>query len=327
MSSKFYILAIDGGGFRGAYSAYVLKRIEEKWGLDWRAQFDMFAGTSTGAIIAAGLACGLSARTLFGLYAEHGRKIFSRRWFAKVDPFGVIGLCASRYSTRHLAAKLREEFGDAQLGQITVPLVLPAVDIGSGQVHVFKSAYDDDFVRDPQVLVVDAVLASCAAPTFFDPHIVEPYRLADGGLWANNPALIAAVEAKRRLGVQLGDIRILSIGTGKSRRFYHRRSHWFVDAFWNSWRGWGFATRWGSSRFIDLLLNLQADTAHNILKLLLQTNGTEPEQILRINFESDKDLPMDSPRKLDDWARQADTDFTHNAAKISEFLKLSGGVT
>ena len=327
MRNRFYILAIDGGGFRGAYSAHFLKRIEEEWRLDWLTQFDMFAGTSTGAIIAAGLACGLTAGTLYDLYAEHGRSIFGRRWFARLDPFGFTGLFASRYSNRKLQARLRQEFGEKRLGQITVPLILPAVDIGNGQVHVFKSAYDKGFVRDPEVLVVDAVLASCAAPVFFDPHIVEPYRLADGGLWANNPALVAAVDAKRRLGVQFADLRILSIGTGKSKTFYSRKSGWFIDTFWNAWRGWGFATRWGSSKFIDLLLNLQADTAQNMLKLLLQTDGEEPEQLLRINFESDNCLPLDSPRKLHDWVRQADSDFTHKAAKVRDFLQFSGGAS
>lgn len=324
MSDKFYILSIDGGGFRGAYSAYILKRMEEEWAIDWQKQFDMFAGTSTGSIIAAGLAYGLTAEKLYDLYARHGKTIFEKRWFARLDPFGLTGLVASRYNSKKLSSYLHDEFGEARLGEISVPLIIPAVDIGSGGVHVLKSRYDQGFYRDPKVRVADAVLASCAAPTFFNPHIVENYSLIDGGLWANNPALVATIDAKRRCGINLSDLRILSVGTGKSKKLYERSSGWFRDNLLHRWQGWGFATRWGRSKFIDLILNLQSDTAHNMLRLLLQNDNEEPEQLLRINFESDSHLPMDSPRKLSDWTRQADYDFTHNAHKIKEFLGLQG---
>ena len=74
-------------------------------------------------------------------------------------------------------------FQDKTLGEIDVPLVLPSVDIGNGCVHVFKSQYHGEFVRDQNVRVSDAVLASCSAPTYFDPHVVnDTYQLVDGGL-------------------------------------------------------------------------------------------------------------------------------------------------
>jgi len=324
VSEKYYILTIDGGGFRGAYAAHILKRMEAAWGVDWLKQFNMFAGTSTGAIIATGLATGLTAKKLFELYSEQGARIFEKRWYAKLDPFGFTSIFASRYKSAALRDILLKTFGNKKLGDIATPLMLPAIDIGGGQVHLFRSSYDKEFVRDPQVLLADAVLASCSAPTYFDPHVVEPYPLADGGLWANNPALIAVIDAKRRLGIDLADIRVLSIGTGKSRTFYPRVSGPFVDRLWNSWRGWGFATRWGHKQFIDLLLNLQSDTTHNMLRLLFKTNSAEPEQLLRINFESDLPLPMDDPRRLPDWTRHADRDFSHNAARIKAFLQLAG---
>lgn len=55
MADKFKILAIDGGGFRGAYSAHILKRIEEEYEINWKNDFNLIAGTSTVSIIAAGL--------------------------------------------------------------------------------------------------------------------------------------------------------------------------------------------------------------------------------------------------------------------------------
>ncbi len=317
MSNKFYILSIDGGGFRGAYSAYLLKRMEDEWGVNWRTQFDLFAGTSTGAIIAAGLAHGESANKLYNLYAEHGQSIFRRRWFARFILGGFSSLIASRYSIKNLRSCLHDVFGDIQLKDIQVPLIIPSVDIGGGRVHVFKSAYDPEFHRDPNVLVADAVMASCSAPTYFDPYVVGHYPLTDGGLWANNPALVAAIEAKRRLGVDLYNLRILSIGAGKSKTCYESTS----GRFRNTFLGWGIATRWQREKFINLILNLQAESSYNMLNLFFQTKDKrEPDQLLRINFESDNPLSMDDPHKIPNWTREADQDFSHKGHKIKEFL-------
>ena len=75
MSSPFYILSIDGGGYRGIFSAHILRRMEEAWNIDWHKQFNMIAGTSTGSIIAAGLASGVSAVQLSDFYKAHGKNI------------------------------------------------------------------------------------------------------------------------------------------------------------------------------------------------------------------------------------------------------------
>lgn len=321
MANYFKILAIDGGGMRGVYPAHILSQIEEQWNIDYLKHFDMLAGTSTGSIIAAGLATGLTAKQLLNFYEEHGKMIFNRRFCSRFDPLNIF---TSKYSSRKLKEILENTLGSKTLGEITIPLILPSVDIGNGNVHVLKSKYADGFIRDPSVRISDAVLASCSAPTYFDPHLVgDKYQLVDGGLWANNPSLVALIDAKYRLGIPLEKIRILSIGTGKSKVFYPRKTNWFNDWFIRSWQGWGFATRWGRNKLIDLILNLQADTAHNMLCLLLGENPLEAKSVCRLNFESDQRLSMDSTRKLHDWTSIADKDFTHKADKIKEFLSLT----
>ena len=173
------------------------------------------------------------------------------------------------------------------------------------------------------MLVSDAVLASCSAPTYFDPHIInDTYQLVDGGLWANNPSLVAAIDAHYRLKVPLEDIRVLSIGTGKSRAFYPRSTGNWKDRLIYSWLGWGLATRWRGGKFIDIILNLQSDNAHNTLCLLLDESPLEPKRVLRLTFESDQPLPLDSEKKRYDWISKADLIFTHNASKIAEFLSI-----
>ncbi len=304
-TSVFKILAIDGGGFRGVYPAHILARIEEEWSIKWTEEFHMIAGTSTGSIIAAGLACGITAKEIVEFYAKHGAKIFQRM------PFRKFGLLASRYSNAGLKTILEKVFGERKLGDLTFPLIIPTTDIGNGCVHVLKSSYDVSFVRDKNVPISEAVLASCSAPTYFDPHCVAEYSLADGGLWANNPSLVAAIDAKKRLKVPLENIRVFSLGTGKSKQFYPLKQSRAFKFF-----GWGFATRWKNNRFINMLMNLQAETAGNMLRLLL-----DDSQIMRVSFESDGVLPLDDVREYDDLKSKADRDFTHKAERIRKFIE------
>ena len=320
MSNPFYILSVDGGGFRGLFAAHLLKKMEEVWRIDWSRRFGLLAGTSTGSILTAGLASGVSAADLTEFYKTHGKVIFRPRTWSRFD---ILKLCTSRYSSRTLKDLLDGVFQDKTLGEIDIPLILPSVDIGNGCVHVLKSQYHGEFVRDQNVRVSDAVLASCSAPTYFDPHMVnDTYQLVDGGLWANNPSLVAAIDANYRLGIPLEDIRVLSIGTGKSTMFYSRSKGKWKDRLVYNWQGWGFATRWRSSKFIELILNLQSENAHNMLCLLLGESPLEPKRVLRLTFESDQPLPMDSTEKRHDWVAKADHIFTHNAAKIAAFLSI-----
>lgn len=306
MGKIFKILSIDGGGFRGAYAVHILKRIEEEYSVGWINDFDLIAGTSTGAIIASGLACGKSASEILDIYKEQGKLIFKKRWYAR---WGIFG---SKYQNKQLKTILSDIFEDIKLGDIKTPLILPATDIGNGGVHVFKSMYDPGFVRDEDVYIRDAVLASCSAPTFFNPYYVDKYLLADGGLWANSPALVAAIDAKKRLGANLDNLKIFSVGTGESQKFYSLKKR-------NKLHGWGFISKWGSGKFIEMLLNLQSQTANNMLGLLL-----EEDQVLRLNFKSDQKLDLDNPNNYDDLITRADKVFTHNAAKIKEYVEMTG---
>lgn len=319
VNEPFYILAIDGGGFRGLFAAHLLKRMEEVWQLDWRSRFHLLAGTSTGAILAAGLACGKTAVQLADFYEKHGKAIFAPRLRVSSD---FLQLFTSRYSNRKLKTRLEEMLGEMTLGQVKIPLILPSVDIGNGCVHVLKSKYNDGFVRDTNVRVSDAVLASCSAPTYFDPVVVDnKYQLADGGLWANNPSLVAAIDAHYRLKIPLKRVRVLSVGTGKSNVFYPRSQGKWKDRLL-SWQGWGLLTRWQRSEFINFIFNLQSESAHNMLCLLMGESTLDSDKVFRLTFESDQPLSLDDVRKQDDWIAKADYIFAHQSQKIAEFLSI-----
>ena len=304
-NDEFKILSIDGGGIRGIYPAYVLHLIEQRLEISLLDQFQLLAGTSTGSIIAAGIACGIPVESIVRLYKDCGPEIFK----AKLSAGGIFGIGQafhSIYDSTHLYELLKAEFGDQTLGDISIPLILPATDIGHGSVHVFKSRYSNEFTRDADVLVCDAVLASCAAPTYFDPVKPGNYLLADGGLWANNPALAAVIDAQHRLKAEQSDIQVLSLGTGQSRNAYGT----------NPKRLWGLINGWRGKEFIAFILSLQAQSTHNYLRLLL-----EPEQVLRLDFISDNPLPLDDPACVEDLISRADQTFTHRSSDLIRFFK------
>ncbi|MDC0413610.1 CBASS cGAMP-activated phospholipase [Gammaproteobacteria bacterium] len=303
-SQKFRILSIDGGGIRGAFSAHILTCISERLKINLHEAFDMFAGTSTGSIIAAAIACNKSPTEISNLYQIHGKDIFSSKKKSIWPEKFKLGM-HSKYNKDNLEKLLTDQFGDTQLKDVDKPLLIPATDIGNGCVHVFKSPYSEAFTRDGDFLVSGAVLASCSAPVYFDPEKVENYHLADGGIWANNPSLAAAIDATKRLNIEWNDIQILSIGTGLSRVAYGTQKK----------RNWGLLNGWNSSEFVDFNLSLQAQSTHNYLSLILGKN-----QIMRLNFESDKPLPMDDFRIVDDLVSRADRLFTHESEKLIEFF-------
>ena len=314
MNKTFKILSVDGGGIRGIFSAHILKRIEDEYNIKLKDHFDLIAGTSTGAIIAGSVACGIDLGEVVNLYKNKGKDIFPKSWIYKIPVLKKLGefpLTSSKYDKKNLKKILDEKFKNIKLGEVDKPLIIPSSDIANGKVFVFKSQYDKDFVRDKNTRVADAILCSCSAPIYFNPSETDNYLLADGGLWANNPSLISVIDAKRRLGINFSDIKIFSIGTGLYKPEYN------MDVHKNKKKRWGAINGWKGLKLLDLIMSLQAQSVHNYLSLLLK-----PEQIKRLSFESEQPLPLDETTCVDKFLSKADSMFTYEATKIKEFLEI-----
>ncbi|MBD1932763.1 MULTISPECIES: CBASS cGAMP-activated phospholipase [Cyanophyceae] len=300
----FKILAIDGGGIRGLYAAYILKRIREEFDIIFSEYFDLIVGTSTGSIIAGALAVDRPIEKIVIIYEVEGRKIFTS------NSFSLNGFYRSKYSKKHLENILNKEIGNKILSDIKkTRLIIPATDIANGQAFVFKSSYLEEFVRDKNIKIVDAILSSCSAPIYFDPNRLENYLLADGGLWANNPALVGLTEAIGKLEIDKNDVRILSIGTGIGKHYYK------IDSA--ETRNWGLVNGWEGKKIIDIILNLQSTSAENIVRLILKE-----EKYLRLNFITDSKLSLDKLDILEELKTKADHTFTYEVNKIKSFLEL-----
>ncbi len=299
----YYILSIDGGGIRGIFPAYILAQIEQQLKINLYERFDFFTGTSTGSIIAAAAACEINMQEIQELYEKEGKNIFKKSIWSKYIRMFFVSL----YKNNYLKKKLQGNLGNKKMKDIAKDkkLMIPASDISTGDVYVIKSSYDDSFVRDPETLISDAVLASCAAPIFFDPIRINQALLADGGLWVNNPSLAAVIEAMR-LGVKKENIRILSIGTGEETKVYDHDEER---------KCWGLLRWWPSIKLLPLILSLQSKSTHNYLSLFL-----DKEQICRINFKIKGKIGLDDADAINKLLSQAEKIFTNDSKKIKNFL-------
>lgn len=207
-SRRFQILSLDGGGFRGAFSAAVLACLVEDIGLSVLDQFDLVVGTSTGGIIALALSIGMSPQEVLDFYLRHGPQIFKgRRVRSLRHPF------RSKYGSTRLSAAVAGVFEEKRLWEAKVPLCVPSYDLCSDDVYLFRTPHSRRLSRDYRERMVDVAMATSAAPTYLPSHHHDGLRLIDGGIWANNPSIVGVSEAVSEFGIDLSDIRVLSLGT------------------------------------------------------------------------------------------------------------------
>ena len=231
------LLALDGGGIRGILTLEVLKRMEQMLrettgrGASFRLCdfFDYVAGTSTGAIIAAGLAMGMSAAELLDFYKMTGPAMFDKQLILK--------RWQALYRSEPLKKELQETFGaDTTLGSGDLKCLLMAVTrnrttdspwpISSNPLAKYNDRQRPDC--NLQIPLWQIVRASTAAPVFFPPEVIQwdpddedkAFVFVDGGMTPyNNPAFLLyrmATDPGYRLRWATGEenLLLISVGTG-----------------------------------------------------------------------------------------------------------------
>lgn len=262
---RFQVLALDGGGLKGIFSAAILAALERDLQGSVVDHFDLITGTSTGGLIALGLGAGLTPADLVTFYGEAGPRIFHRpRGLARARQ-----LFRPKYDAAPLRQALAEVFGDRTLAASRKRLAIPSFNLGEDKVHIFKTPHHPRLKRDWRVPMVDVAMATAAAPTFFPAHSIERMRLVDGGVWANNPTSVGIAEAVSMFGVPLDAIRVFSLGTTTDLRHHVRQ----LDR--------GGIIAWGrSGSILDVILGGQSAGANNLARHLLGE-----EHVLRLDPE------------------------------------------
>lgn len=284
---NFRILALDGGGLRGTFTAAVLAKWDDMLkaggGNNLISHFDLVAGTSTGAILAIGLAMGLKPREILDFYEKKGPEIFPknrkiRHWLK------------SKHDSATLRVLLTEVYGDKTLAADSrCRLVIPTVKAKHGHAEAIVTPHSADRTAYRDISAVEAALASSAAPTYFDeaefdgPVALETFL--DGGVWANNPILPALAEAVRYLKVPLDRIDVLSVGTLTSESDFSTRLS-------NGMAGWALHST-------DLFFAAQEHGA-----LALADSFLGPTRHLRVNQQTPVEIKLDDTEAIQDMAER-----------------------
>jgi uncharacterized protein len=229
------ILTIDGGGVRGIIPAVLLAELERATGKPTRETFDMVAGTSSGAVLAAGIAAGIPAAELVRLFADRSLQVF--RSIPLLSGLRRL-ITGTLYDTGTLHELIREELGpearDWTLNDAPIDLLVTAKRVSDGMPWYFVRDNPANSCRSGGFRLSHVVTASAAAPTYFRPWRIVPIgELIDGGIGvAGNPVYQACVEAfDYTHAYEPADTLVVSLGTGKLLR--RERPGWL----W-AWLGW-----------------------------------------------------------------------------------------
>lgn len=278
----FRILSLDGGGIRGVFTTVLLARLEAM--APFLATVDLFAGTSTGGIIALGLAAGLTPDELTDLYLAVGPEIFPP---SPLGPLAIVGkLVSAPYDNAALGRALADAFGRRDLrtlGDLRRRVLVPTFDLDSsegpaskpGDRRRWKPKFFHNFPgpgSDAAEAIVDVALRTSAAPTYFPTY----QGFVDGGVIANNPSMVALAQALHPAtgGQRLEDVSVLSVGTGNRLRFIAGAT-----------RDWGYA-RWAIP-LSQLIVEGPMDTARYECEQLLG------DRFWRLDTVLDRDIDMD----------------------------------
>ncbi|MBI4611944.1 MAG: patatin-like phospholipase family protein [Candidatus Rokubacteria bacterium] len=274
------ILSIDGGGIKGVCPAAFLAVVETSLGKPIVDFFDLIVGTSTGGIIALGLGLGLTASDILRFYEEHGPLVFCGNRFIR----GLRRLGYSKYNQDALRKALSTHFGERRLGESRTRLVIPSMNLETGEVHLFKTSHAPRFEHDYRERAVEVALATTAAPTYFPTHrTAAGTPLVDGGMWANNPVGVAVAEAIGVLGWPREDLRVLSLGCSSSPLDVGLAR--FLPSGLGYW----------ATKLVDVLMAAQSSSALGTAQVVVGKAN-----VIRINPVVPKGrFRLDDPREID----------------------------
>ncbi len=328
------ILSIDGGGMRGIIPGTALVAFEKKLqtisgNQDLRIAdaFDLIAGTSTGGI----LTClylspdkltgrpKYSAKEAVDLYLQDGDNIFDVSSYKRIQ--SLDGLTDEKYSADAIEAALKKYLGDLKLSDLLKPCFITAYDITRRQAQFFNGADVAAKGSGWDFYLRDVARATSAAPTYFEPANISAldrkvYPLIDGGVFANNPAMCACIEAfNLKPGLKVTDLQVLSIGTGAVDKSYH-----YSEA--KSWGKLGWVVP-----VVDIMMSGVSETVDFQLQQLFKSAGCS-DQYLRLQLDlkdfTDVDSEMDnaSERNMRALERAGQTLARDSDDKLTAFATM-----
>lgn len=281
----FRILSIDGGGIRGILPLAALARLERVHlrGNSIASCFDMVAGTSTGGIIALGLGSGLTAQQILDIYLKRGVEVFPRLGRLNRAWKGKTQYLFNRCDSAALYRLIDEVVGGKHVWQSQVRLCIPAAETRHFEPFIYKTPHHPDYRKDWAVGMAQVAKSTSAAPAHFKPVVSDDnYEFIDGGVWANNPVMVAVADALSCFNIEREQLRILTLGCGRTK---------YEMTWWRRRLG-------GLITWTDLMFETMDIQSQNVIGQARLIAGGD--RVLRLDAP-----PPADPIALWDWERAA----------------------
>ena len=286
------ILAIDGGGIRGIVPAVILDYLEKKIqeiSHDKRIRIgsliDLVAGTSTGSIVGSMMLLPCEKQPdkpkytmdqIAQMYIDMGPGVFKSHFFHNIKT--LWGLFGPKFPASNIEAPLFQMMDHYRMKDLVKPCLFNAYDIDKRIVNVFTN--NDDGKKYADYYVKDIVRGSTSIPAYFPPAYfnqgMDYNTLIDGGVFANNPSMIAYIEASKTLfnekpKILPHELMVISLGTGLSMKKQYPESK---------------AKKWGMIKWVfpilDVLLSASSDVVDYEMKKLYEAYERS-DNYIRIN--------------------------------------------
>lgn len=309
--SNYRVLTFDGGGVRGLITVILMQRLAAEHGLkDWYKKADLYAGTSTGGLIALGMGKEIPLDQMRDLFVNKSGGVFAQSWVHNIVTLD--NLRGAQYGTSFLADELEQWFGAATLSDLPKKVLITTFDLDNADneslqynetftAHKWKpKLFHNLSLTDPgrNAPAAKVGLYTSAAPTYFP--VVDGY--IDGGVFANNPSMCALAQTQagkrnsdRHDRPALSKVVLLSLGTGELHQHIEHAGDWGIS----EWMGFdltGFLTK--RRPLIDILLDGVSGIADFQCAQLLKTRyhrlepsfGEDPEQDFKLDSASDDEI-------------------------------------
>ncbi|MEM7174934.1 MAG: patatin-like phospholipase family protein [Chlamydiota bacterium] len=280
------VLALDGGGVRGVVTLEMLVRLQQATGLNPNRDIGVYAGTSTGSIIAVLLAGGIDLEQLLQDYKEMSEDVFSN----PRDPHLIL----PKYSHERLRKSLSSLLSsigyseDSCLGDLPKKVVIPTTRLCDPKKKRWAAEVMENFTEEgKQIKIIDALLRSTAAPTFFPSY----QGCVDGGIGMKDPSLAAVCDVLDFAALDVSKITVLSMGTGYTEKAIEHD----VD--------------WGKGEWAPKLLPLMGDVTDQIPEALNQK--LLGNSFIKLDFVLPQSVALDDYTQINDLIAMTD-DFIAN---------------
>lgn len=283
---KKIMLSVDGGGVFGAAPSCLLQKMDQSL-----LKFDGFAGTSIGSAIVGALATGVSTAQILDMFEGKMGQVFPQAWYRSLLVF------RAKYPDTGLNKVIQELVGSTtRFGDVSAPTFIVAGDLSTNSVKVFDSTKDEDKVLP----MWEVIRASVAAPTYFPPW----KNYCDGGIFANNPSMVAVAGALRTLGLDDDDLHMLSLGCGEDLLSKQKRLS-----------GGSSVIQWGP-KLLRMMLDGGANKMHDFF-----VSAVLGDRVLRIQYNRNPDWGFDDPGNVEFCLQAWHDAIEGGAAASNSFLR------